>query len=124
MTRIVPARERQVLGIICAEPDLTAAMIRERMQDAPGYSAVRALLARLEGRGLIKHVVVDGANVYQATETASSVQTATLNEMVRTFFQGSAVSAATALLGLTKSLSEAEVADLETAIAKAQARNK
>ena len=45
-----------------------------------------------------------------------------LKQMVRTFFDGSAANAATALLGLTRSLSPDEAAALQKAIEQAKER--
>jgi hypothetical protein len=50
------------------------------------------------------------------------VRDSALKQMVRTFFNGSAATAATALLGLTKSLSDEELKALERAIDQAKER--
>jgi predicted transcriptional regulator len=74
------------------------------------------LLGRLETRGLVKHRVVDQAYVYKSVPQAAKVRESALKQLVRNFFDGSAANAATALLGLTKSLSPDEVAALKAAI--------
>ena len=51
---------------------------------------------------------------------SAKVRESALKQMVRTFFDGSAASAATALLGLTKSLSPEEAAALKQAIDQAK----
>ena len=117
----LPRRERELFEILCSAGEATAAEIRGAMADPPSYSAVRTLLARLEGRGLVKHRTVDQAYVYKSVPQAAKVRESALRQMVRTFFDGSAANAATALLGLTKSLSPEEVAALKRAIDDAKA---
>jgi predicted transcriptional regulator len=112
----LPRREREIFELLCSAGEATAAEIRAAMADPPSYSAVRTLLARLEGRGLVKHRAVDQAYVYKSVPQASKVRESALRQMVKTFFDGSAASAATALLGLTKSLSADELDALRRAI--------
>jgi predicted transcriptional regulator len=116
----LPRREREIFEILCSAGEATAAEIRAAMADPPSYSAVRTLLARLEGRGLVKHRTVDQAYVYKSVPQAAKVRESALKQMVRTFFDGSAANAATALLGLTKTLSPEEAAALKRAIDQAK----
>ena len=118
----LPRRERELFEILCSLSEATAAEIRSAMADPPSYSAVRTLLARLEQRGLVKHRSVDQAYVYKSVPQASKVRESALKQMVRTFFDGSAANAATALLGLTRSLSPEEAAALQKAIEQAKER--
>ena len=118
----LPRRERELFEILCSMGEATAAEIRSAMVDPPSYSAVRTLLARLEQRGLVKHRSVDQAYVYKSVPQASKVRESALKQMVRTFFDGSAANAATALLGLTRSLSPDEAAALQKAIEQAKER--
>ena len=118
----LPRREREIFELLCSAGKATAADIRAAMADPPSYSAVRTLLARLEARGLVKHRSVDQAYVYESVPQAAKVRESALKQMVRTFFDGSAASAATALLGLTKSLSPDEAAALKRAIDQAKER--
>jgi predicted transcriptional regulator len=119
----LPRRERELFEILCSAGEATAAEIRAAMADPPSYSAVRTLLSRLEGRGLVKHRVADQAYVYKSVPQAAKVRESALKQMVRTFFDGSAASAATALLGLTKTLSPEEAAALKRAIDQAKGPN-
>ena len=122
MIGALPRRERELFEILCSAGEATAAEIRAAMADPPSYSAVRTLLARLEQRGLVKHRSVDQAYVYKSVPQASKVRESALKQMVRTFFDGSAANAATALLGLTRSLSPDEAAALQKAIEQAKER--
>ena len=118
----LPRRERELFELLCSAGEATAAELRAAMKDPPSYSAVRTLLARLEARGVIKHRTVDQAYVYRSVAQPAKVRETAMNQMVRTFFEVSAASAATALLGLTKSLSQDEIDALQRAIDEARER--
>lgn len=118
----LPRREREIFEILCSAGEATAADVRSAMADPPSYSAVRTLLARLETRGLVRHRSVDQAYVYKSVPQPAKVRESALKQMVKTFFDGSAANAATALLGLTKSLSPEEAAALRRAIDEAKER--
>ncbi|HEV2816448.1 MAG TPA: BlaI/MecI/CopY family transcriptional regulator [Allosphingosinicella sp.] len=118
----LPRREREIFELLCSAGEATAAEVRAAMKDPPSYSAVRTLLARLEGRGFVKHKVADQAYVYKSVPQPAKVRESALKSMVKTFFDGSAANAATALLGLTKSLSADEAEALLKAIREAEER--
>ena len=120
----LPRREREIFEILCSAVEATAAQVREAMSDPPSYSAVRTMLARLEAKGLAGHKAVDGAYVYRSVPRPATVRDSAMKQMVRTFFGGSAASAATALLGLSKDLSDDEIHALQRAIDQAKERAK
>jgi predicted transcriptional regulator len=118
----LPRREREIFELLCSAGEATAAEVRTAMKDPPSYSAVRTLLARLEARGVIKHRIVNQAYVYTTVTQPAKVRESAMKQMVRTFFDGSAANAATALLGLTRSLSRDEILALQRAIDEARER--
>ena len=118
----LPRREREIFELLCSAGEATAAEVRSVMADAPSHSAVRTLLARLEARGLLRHRIADQAYVYTSVRQPAKVRESALKSMVKTFFDGSAANAATALLGLTKSLSPDEAEALLKAIREAEER--
>ena len=118
----LPRREREIFELLCSAGEATAAEVRSAMKEPPSYSAVRTLLSRLEARGVVRHRVADQAYVYKSVPQPAKVRETAMNAMVRTFFDGSAASAATALLGLTKSLSRDEIDALQRAIDEAKER--
>jgi len=122
MTDSLPRREREIFELLCSAGEATAAELRSAMSDPPSYSAVRTLLARLEARGVIKHRVADQTYVYKSVPQPAKIRESALKSMVRTFFDGSAASAATALLGLTRNLSADEAEALLKAIREAEER--
>lgn len=117
----LPRREREIFEIL-AGGEATAAEVRERMNEAPSYSAVRTLLGRLVAKGLVLHRSVDQAYVYRAAPQAEKLRESALQQMVKNFFDGSAVSAATALVGLSRDLDEADLEALQRAIDLAKER--
>ncbi len=63
-----------------------------------------------------------GADVYRSVPQAEKVQESALRQMVKSFFDGSAASAATALLGLSRNLKPDELDALQAAIDEARER--
>ena len=122
MIESLPRREREIFEIVCSAGEATAAAVRAAMADPPSHSAVRTLLARLEGRGLLRHRMVDQAYVYESVPQPAKVRESAMRQLVKTFFHGSAASAATALLGLTKDLDPDEIERLQKAIDEARER--
>ena len=118
----LPRRERELFEILCSTGEATAAELRERMDDPPSYSAVRTLLSRLVAKGLVQHQLVDQAYVYRSVPQAEQVKESVLRQMVRNFFDGSAASAATALLGLSRNLKADELDAIQRAIDEARER--
>ena len=112
----LPRREREIFEIVCSAGDATAAEVRAAMSDPPSHSAVRTLLARLEAKGLLRHRLADQSYVYKSVPQPAKVRESALRQMVKTFFDGSAANAATALLGLSKNLDPEELDALQRAI--------
>jgi predicted transcriptional regulator len=119
MIRDLPRREREIL---CSMGEATAAQVREAMDDPPSYSAVRTMLGRLEAKGKVQHRVEEQSYVYRSVPQPAKVRESALLQMVKTFFDGSAASAATALLGLSKPLEPEELDALQRAIDEAKER--
>ena len=118
----LPRREREIFEILCSAGEVTAAEIRERMDDPPSYSAVRTLVGRLEAKGLVEHRSIDQAYVYRAVPQVEELRESALLQMVKNFFDGSAVSAATALVGLSQGLDDDDLETLQRAIDQAKER--
>jgi BlaI family penicillinase repressor len=92
-------RERQIMDALHELGDEgSAEQIRERLPDPPGYSAVRALLARLEAKGAIRHKEKGLRYVYSPTASRSTARRSALQRLVQVFFGGSREEAVTALL--------------------------
>jgi predicted transcriptional regulator len=92
-------REREIVEAIVALSNCASAEdIRQRLSDPPSYSAVRALLARLEQRGWVKHAQDGPRYIYSATTAPQTMTRAALKHSLRVFFEGSRRRMITALL--------------------------
>jgi predicted transcriptional regulator len=76
----------------------SAEEIRERLSDPPTSSAVRAMLARLEAKGYLRHREEGLRYVYTPTKSRASARRTALARLVQVFFGGSPRETATALL--------------------------
>ena len=92
-------REREIMDVLYALGDNAAAEdIRERLTDPPSYSAVRAMLAKLEAKGVIRHRSEGVRYVYSPVTSRTTAQKKAVSNLMRVFFEGSASQAVTALL--------------------------
>ncbi|MEP6782284.1 MAG: BlaI/MecI/CopY family transcriptional regulator [Acidobacteriota bacterium] len=109
-------REREIMDVLYALGDnATAEEIREKLSEPPSYSAARAMLAKLEAKGAIKHRAEGLRYVYSPVTSRSSAQKKAVSNLMRVFFSGSASQAATALLK-QESWSDDELAALRDQI--------
>ena len=93
-------RERQIMDVIYERGEATVADVREGLPDAPGYSAVRALLRILEQKGHLQHRQDGPRYVYLAMLPREDARDGAMRRVVRTFFGGSASQAVAALLDM------------------------
>lgn len=92
-------REREIMDVLFSLGDrATAEEIRERLSDPPSYSAARAMLAKLEAKGFVRHHEQGLKYVYTPTKSRASAQRSALDKLVRVFFGGSPSETAAALL--------------------------
>ena len=92
-------REREIMNILFALGDRASAEdIRAQLSDAPSYSAVRAMLAKLEAKGHIRHREEGLRYVYYPTTPRQTARRAAVQQLLRVFFGGSPGEAASALL--------------------------
>jgi len=92
-------REREIMDALFAlEEGASAEDVRERLTDPPGYSAVRAMLVRLEAKGFIRHREEGLRYVYFPTKSRASARRTALDKLVKVFFGGSPRDTVTALL--------------------------
>jgi BlaI family penicillinase repressor len=95
----LPRREREILDVLFAsERHASVDEIRGRLIDPPSYSAVRAMLAKLEAKGYVRHREEGLRYVYAPTTSRATARQDALRRIVRTFFRGSSSETATALL--------------------------
>ena len=98
-THKLSRREREIMDVLYALGDNAAAdEIRERLSDPPSYSAVRAMLAKLEVKGVIRHRTEGLRYVYSPVASRTTAQKKAVSNLMNVFFAGSARQAVTALL--------------------------
>lgn len=113
-------REREILDVLFALADEASAEdIRERLSDPPSYSAVRAMLAKLEAKGAVKHRELGLKYVYSPTASRKTARKSALRRLVDVFFEGSKEQVVTALLNEEK-WSDDELEELQKQIALAR----
>lgn len=92
-------REREIMDALFALGDRASAEdVRARLSDPPSYSAVRAMLAKLEAKGFIRHREEGLRYVYSPTKSRAAAQRNAIQKLVRVFFGGSPTHTVTALL--------------------------
>jgi BlaI family penicillinase repressor len=91
-------RERQIMDVIHARSQATAAEVLAALPDPPSYSAVRALLRILEEKGHLKHRNEGARYVYLPRISRQAASRSALQRVVSTFFAGSVAQTMAALL--------------------------
>lgn len=94
----VSRRERQILEILYRLGQATAKEVQENLPDPPSYSAVRALLATLEGKEMVRHSKEGRRYVYKPAITQRKAKRTALDNLLRTFFEGKPENLVAALL--------------------------
>jgi BlaI family penicillinase repressor len=114
-------RERQIMDILHAKGQATAAEVLAAMPEPPSYSAVRALLRILEEKGYAKHHREGARYVFLPRTSPETARRSALKRVVSTFFQGSVTQAMAALLeSADATLSDKELSKLQELIKNAR----
>jgi predicted transcriptional regulator len=82
-------RERQIMDVIYASGEASAAEVVERLPDPPTRTAVRTLLRILEEKGHLKHRKQGREFVYQPTRSRRRAGQSAMRRILETFFEGS-----------------------------------
>jgi predicted transcriptional regulator len=92
-------REREIMNVLFARANRASAEeVRERLTNPPSYSAVRAMLVRLEKKGYVRHYEDGLRYIYSATTSPAAASRAALRQYLQVFFGGSLGQMMTALL--------------------------
>lgn len=114
-------RQREMMNIIISRGRATATEVLEGMADPPSYSAVRATLRVLEQKGQLKHEHDGARYVYVPTAKREKMRNSALDQLLTTFFDGSAASVVATLLERQRGkMSEQELQHLSELIAEAR----
>jgi predicted transcriptional regulator len=119
------AREREILEILFAQGEATAAAVHAALATPPTYSAVRGMLTLLEQKGHVKHRRDGLRYVYSPTQSTSTERRAAAKKLVDIFFGGSPARAVATLLALPDDETDSvTVAELRRAVLKARKEGK
>ncbi len=115
-------RERQIMDVLYARNEASAADIQASIPDSPSYSAVRALLKKLMDKGHIEFRRQGAKYYYQPVLPKSDAKRSAVRRLVNTFFDGSPASAVVNLLGSEgKDLSDEDLRSIEAELKKLRA---
>jgi predicted transcriptional regulator len=116
----LPPRERQIVDVLYERGALAVADICDALPVQLSGSAVRAMLKRLEDKGFVQRTDSDRGFLYSPVVSENAAKKSALSDIVKTFFNGSPASAASALLGMSDRLKEQDLDELEQMIARAR----
>jgi predicted transcriptional regulator len=112
-------RERQIVDVLYRLGKASVAEVLAALPDPPSYSAVRAMLAILEEKGHVTHQRDGMRYLYFPAVAPVKAGHSALRHLVSTFFEGSPLAAAAALLEMPDAkLSAAERKQIAVLIAK------
>ncbi len=118
-------RERQIVEVLYKLGKASVAEVLASLPDPPSYSAVRGMLTLLEDKGFVRHKRDGMRYVYTPAIAASKARQSALRQLVSTFFEGSPVAAAAALLEMSdQKLSPTEREHLSSLIARREKEGK
>src|SRR6185503_12315416 len=89
-------RERQIMDVLHARSEATAAEVLAALPDPPSYSSVRALLRILEQKGHVRHRQDGARYIFIPSLSRAAASHSALRRVVSTFFQGSVTQAVAA----------------------------
>ncbi len=113
------------MDILYQRGKASAADVREAMEDAPSYSAVRAMLRILEEKGHVKHQAEGLKYVYVPSVARDKAKRSAVKHLMDTFFNGSPENVVAALLDVSSTkLSPDELERMEQMIARARKEGK
>ncbi len=110
-------REREIMDILFELGEASARDVLNQMSEPPGYSAVRAMLAKLLLKGSVQFRQDGNRYLYSPTVARSQARESALKHLVKTFFDNSPALAANALLGMDgEAISPGELARLRAMV--------
>lgn len=117
-------RERQIMDVLIEKGACSAQDVRTSIPDAPSYSAVRALIARLVEKGHVSYTQEGTKHIYSPEISQKRAQGSALSRLVKTFFKGSSSKAVSALLDMDDlEMSTREIEEIERKIANLKKRS-
>jgi len=109
-------RERQIVEVLYRLGKASVAEVLAELPDPPSYSAVRGMLTLLEEKGYVRHKRDGMRYVYTPVIAPAKARRSALRQLVSTFFEGSPIAAAAALLEMSGEELSAEERDQLSAL--------
>ncbi len=117
----VGRRERQIVEVVYRLEEASVADVLAELPDPPTYSAVRAILATLVGKGILKTRQEGKRYLYRAATPRETVRRSALSQLLETFFGGRPTDAVAALLDVSAdALTEADLDRMQALIDQAR----
>jgi predicted transcriptional regulator len=104
-------RERQIMEILYRRGQASVSEVRAAMNDAPSYSAVRAMLRVLKDKGHVKHQAEGLKYMYRPVVNRERAKRSALKSLVDTFFNDRPDEVVAALLDVSSRRLTAEELD-------------
>ena len=104
-------RERQIMEILYRRGQASVSEVRAAMNDAPSYSAVRAMLRVLKDKGHVKHQAEGLKYMYRPVVNHEKAKRSALKSLVDTFFNDRPDEVVAALLDVSSRRLTAEELD-------------
>jgi BlaI family transcriptional regulator, penicillinase repressor len=121
---LLSRREREIMDAVFALANRASAEdVRGRLINPPSYSAVRAMLVRLEAKGYLRHEEEGVRYMYSATTSPVSARRAAFQQFIRVFHGGSREQLMTTLL-MHESWTDEELDTLQAEIERVRKERK
>ncbi len=118
-------RERQIMDILLELGEATGEDVRSRLPDPPSYSAARAMLVKLEDKGVIRHKERNLRYVYLPVISPAAARSSAVSRLVKVFFGGSLERAVTGMVDMSANqLSAEEIDRISEALEEARRKKK
>lgn len=91
-------RERQIMDVLHMLGEGGVTEVRDKLEDPPSYSTVRALLRILEEKGHIDHHEAEGRYIFRPKQETPQAGRSAIQNVLKTFFGGKVEGAVAALL--------------------------
>ena len=117
-------RERQIMDVVYARGEVSAADVHAALPDPPSRTAVRTLLRILEDKGHVQHRRDGLRYLYRPSRPRGPAGRSAFRRVLDTFFDGSLANAVAAHLGDATDLSPAELARLAALINQARKKGR
>jgi BlaI family transcriptional regulator, penicillinase repressor len=121
ISRRLAPREEQIMSVVYRLGKASVAQVRDRLADAPSYSAVRTMLGHLERKGYVRRDRSAVTHLYEAVKSPKAAGLSAFRRLIETFFPNATGDAlATLIDDSAKQLSDQDIQRLEEAIRRAR----